>query len=79
MYTLILVRNLTDTFLFLKNALMEHYLEIPYAMMNQTMLNAILMEGIAVETVSTLTIAQNVIVMMKVQIFVSSLYICDKE
>ena len=45
---------------------MEHYLEMAYAMMNQTMLNAILMEGIAVETVSTLTIAQNVIVMMKV-------------
>ena len=44
---------------------MEHYLEMVYAMMNQTMLNAILMEGIAVETVSTLTIAQNVFVMME--------------
>ena len=56
---------MTDTFLFLKDALMEHFLEMVCAMMNQIMLNVTLMEGIAVEVVSSQTIVQNAFVILR--------------
>ena len=53
------------SFLFLKIVIMEHLLEMAYAMMKQTMLSATLMEEIVVELVSTQSIVHNVFVMMK--------------
>ena len=55
----------SNSFLFLKIVLMEHFLAMVYAMMKQTMLNATLMAEIVVEPVSTQSIVHNVFVIMK--------------